>query len=358
MLGQSSLPSENPSLALQVEAHQAASMPCPDATTGRNTRIVWFLQGGALAIVLLIGVSVFAPLSSHASAQTASFVPEVAMATGNDGLNFAPPMPVANPTGYSNGPMRPAAVSFRKQQPISAPRMTGQGGEPMSRRATLLALTVPYVLAYTASPVLAYAGEGTMSKEEVVQAASKLTARQKAISLEAATEQPFTGMFVNDYPYSNEQEGTYVGAISGAPLFESSAKYDSKTGWPSFTSPIKGAVIERKDPEDLAKVWEKEDNANRNPFAARPKNSEIRIEVIDAVSGAHLGHVFDDGPSPGGKRYCMNAGAMAFIPKVDPEREKLKRLMNVDPAQELQGVAGKGVKTKITAGSGKFAGGR
>jgi peptide methionine sulfoxide reductase MsrB len=236
--------------------------------------------------------------------------------------------------------------------------MTGQGGEPMSRRATLLALTVPYVLAYTASPVLAYAGEGTMSKAEVVEAASKLTARQKAISLEAATEQPFTGKFVNDYPYSNEQEGTYVGAISGAPLFESSAKYDSKTGWPSFTSPIPGAVIERKDPEDLAKTWEQEDNANNNPLAARPKNGDIRTEVIDAVSGAHLGHVFDDGPSPGGKRYCMNAGAMAFIPKVDREREKLKRLMNVDPAQELQGVAGKGVKTKITAGSGKFAGGR
>merc|ERR1740138_763919 len=196
-----------------------------------------------------------------------------------------------------------------------------------------------------------------MSKEEVVQAASKLTAKQRAISLEAATEQPFTGMFVNDYPYSNEQEGTYVGAISGAPLFDSSTKYDSKTGWPSFTRPIPGAVIERKDPEDLAKVWEKEDNANNNPFAARPKNSEIRTEVIDAVSGAHLGHVFDDGPL-GGKRYCMNAGAMAFVPAKDPEREKLKRLMNVDPAKELQGVAGKGVKTKITAGSGKFAGGR
>merc|ERR1719152_193420 len=149
----------------------------------------------------------------------------------------------------------------------------------------------------------AYAGEGTMSREDVLRAAEKLTPFQRAISLSAATEQSFTGTTTNGYPHDNKKKGTYVGAISGAPVFESATKYDSGTGWPSFYAPVPGSVIERLDPGDLA-----------DKKRAR-RMGGVRTEVIDAKSGAHLGHVFGDGPPPTGKRYCMNAGAMTFVPK-------------------------------------------
>ena len=100
----------------------------------------------------------------------------------------------------------------------------------------------------------------------------------------------------------NKKKGTYVGAISGQPLFSSETKYDSGTGWPSFYDAIPGGVIERQDPGDLA------DKRRAKMMGG------VRVEVIDAKSGAHLGHVFGDGPRPTGKRYCMNAAAMTFVP--------------------------------------------
>ena len=90
----------------------------------------------------------------------------------------------------------------------------------------------------------------------------------------------------------------YVGALSGLPLFSSEEKYDSGTGWPSFWQPIADEhVIVRPDPGDMQR-----------------KSRYIRMEVLDAKSGAHLGHVFPDGPPPTGKRFCMNAAAMTFVP--------------------------------------------
>jgi peptide-methionine (R)-S-oxide reductase len=148
----------------------------------------------------------------------------------------------------------------------------------------------------------AFAGDGTMSREEVLRAAEKLTPFQKAISLSAMTERPFAGKTTNGFGHDNKQPGTYVGAISGQLLFESSAKYESGTGWPSFFEAVPGGVLEREDPQDRA-----------DPARARMMGG-VRIEVIDASSGAHLGHVFPDGPPPTGKRYCMNAGAMTFVP--------------------------------------------
>merc|ERR1712046_477113 len=99
------------------------------------------------------------------------------------------------------------------------------------------------------------------------------------------------GKTTNGYGHDNKKKGTYVGAISGAPLFESSTKYDSGTGWPSFYAAVPGSIIERKDPGDLA-----------DRVRARMMGG-VRMEVIDAKSGAHLGHVFGDGPQPTGKRY-------------------------------------------------------
>jgi peptide-methionine (R)-S-oxide reductase len=108
------------------------------------------------------------------------------------------------------------------------------------------------------------------------------------IMFEAGTERPFGNAY-----YNNHESGLYVSAATGAPLFSSKDKYDSGTGWPSFTKPIDDrAVIVREDADGSG-----------------------RFEVIDAGSGGHLGHVFNDGPAPTGKRYCMNSAALKFIPE-------------------------------------------
>lgn len=105
------------------------------------------------------------------------------------------------------------------------------------------------------------------------------------------TERPFA----NPY-YDEKRAGLYVDIVSGEPLFSSSDKFDSGTGWPSFTQPIaKDALIEKED---------------RSLFS-------VRTEIRSAVADSHLGHVFNDGPAPTGMRYCMNSAAMRFIPLED-----------------------------------------
>jgi len=152
------------------------------------------------------------------------------------------------------------------------------------------------------SPVFTAAVDGTMSKEEVRKIAGSLTLRQQRISLSAVTEPPFTGKTTNGFSFDNTEKGTYVGAISGAPIFSSSAKFDYENGWPSFSEAVPGGVIVRPDPRDLA-----------NPRQAKKMYGGIRSEIIDAKSGTHLGHLFDDGIEPTGNRYTVNAGAMTFV---------------------------------------------
>ncbi len=131
-----------------------------------------------------------------------------------------------------------------------------------------------------------------LSEEEMKK---KLTPLQYDVTQNSATERPFQ----NEY-WNNHKEGIYVDVVSGEPLFCSKDKFDSGTGWPSFTQPI--------DPRFLIK---KEDNSL----------GMQRIEVRSKIANSHLGHLFDDGPAPTNLRYCMNSAALRFIPKEDMEKE-------------------------------------
>ncbi|MBC7397506.1 MAG: bifunctional methionine sulfoxide reductase B/A protein [Bdellovibrionales bacterium] len=134
---------------------------------------------------------------------------------------------------------------------------------------------------------LASLGATKLSKEELKK---KLTPEQYHITQEEGTEQPFKNAYHN-----NHEDGIYVDLVTGEAIFSSLDKYDSGTGWPSFTKPI-----------DEKRVTYKKDTSLFGE----------RNEVRSTSSDSHLGHVFDDGPKDkGGKRYCMNSGALKFIPK-------------------------------------------
>jgi peptide methionine sulfoxide reductase msrA/msrB len=140
-----------------------------------------------------------------------------------------------------------------------------------------------------------------LPKEKIDAIVKTLDPVEVDVTQRAGTERAFTGRSWNEH-----RKGTYVCVVGGLPLFRSEDKFDSGTGWPSFTKPI-----------DDAHVVLKTDGSH----------GMARTEVVDARSGAHLGHVFDDGPAPTGKRFCMNSAALKFIPDgeaLPPESQPMK----------------------------------